>query len=190
MKFQVAVLTTALQPLIGLQIVHIYHAGDMCGFVFASPVPTIDESPQVEWFLHISCAWRLEQGEELVTGTYDWLQHATTDELLREEWDPAHGGSLQESILRSLLKDLPGSDRTIRNHTSLLCVVGVVADCLGGLIVEFDEGYRLVAFPSSTRKEYWRIFPSKPESSYLVVEGNGVSIGSSGPDLETGRWGS
>jgi hypothetical protein len=105
-----------------------------------------------------------------VTGSYDWMEQATREDLLADEWDPAKGGSLQESILRSLLRDDPGEDRTIRNRTSQLVVKEVRADHLGGFVLAFDQDYRLVIFPSTTRGEMWRIFSDCSEAGLFVAE--------------------
>jgi hypothetical protein len=98
------------------------------------------------------------------------MEHAMQADLLSGEWDPAEGGSLQESNLRNLLDDYPGAGRTIRNHTERLVVTSAEVDRYGGFVLEFEQGYRLVAFPSATRGEMWRVFPDSPVDEHFVME--------------------
>lgn len=113
MRFDPQDIENALRPIIGMRVLQLYHAGDMRGLPYRSR-DQADEGQAMEWCLHIACTWRLEHNNEIVTGTYDWLQHGTRPDLLAEEWDPARRGSRQEDILRRLLNDSAGTQRTIQ----------------------------------------------------------------------------
>lgn len=168
MSFVARELEQQLQSLIGLKVAQVYNAADLRGFRFASPGGTALGCR--EWFLHIQCPWRLEGGGKILTGSLDWWEEDTQCSLSCEDWDPNKGGSLQERILRELLHDVPGSDRTIWNQTGLLVAVAVRADELGGAEIVFEGGYRLVIFPATCRGESWRLFSSNEDDGYFVVE--------------------
>lgn len=168
MRFSTTELERALQPVVGLWLAQIYYAANMKGFWFIQP--NVKSNQVRGWCLHVSCTWRLESKDGIVTGSYDWTEHVVRKDILSEEWDPAKGGSLQESILRKLLKDDSGEDRTIRNRTNLLTVKHIKVDECGGFRLIFDRNYELVAFPSTTRGEMWRIFPDYSEDQYFVAE--------------------
>jgi hypothetical protein len=122
------------------------------------------------WWLHIQCSWRLEMDERVITGSFDWNQPASI-EGHGPDWDPATGGSIQETKLRDVFKDYDPSRRTLRNNTDLLTVEHAEVNELGDLTLTFTGGTRLRVFPAGCNGEFWRIFKKGDLESHFVCEG-------------------
>jgi hypothetical protein len=158
----------AVKRLIGLRIMLASHAADLRGFGFRMPGVDSDNSPD-EWWLHILCSWRLESEETIVTGSFDWNQPLAAHSEWSADWDPAHGGSLEEDRLRVLFKDF-GSGRTIKNNTELFVVQDVDVSKYGDLELKLTGGLRLRVFPAGSRGEFWRVFRKDDLGSHFVCE--------------------
>jgi len=117
----------------------------------------------------VACTWRLEKGDEIITGSFDW--HEPEDERIwSETWDPAYGGSLQESRLRSHFQDFDDRQRVIKNRTPYFTVLSACADEFGGFQLNLTGDYVLRAFPAGSRGEFWRLFDSDDPLSHFVLE--------------------
>lgn len=159
----------ALNNLRGLKLVRAAHAADMREFGFGSP----DAHGKADWWLHIQCSWRLESAESVITGSLDWHEPERSDSQIPDEWDPAHGGSLQDARLRATFADNDKSRLFLLNNTELLVVDSVHVDGYGDLSVELSGGFRIRAFPNGSTGEFWRIFKKNDLSSHYVCEAPG-----------------
>ena len=165
---RVGLLSTA-RKLVGMRLVAAAHAADLRGFGFI-PVQGYSGANTAEWWLHIQCSWRLQTTEQVITGSFDWYQPATSEYSSSGEWDPARGGSLQELKLRELFLDNDTSKRTIANNGKTLIVEAAEVDRYGGLALQFSGGVQLHVFPAGARGEFWRIFKKGDFDSHAVSE--------------------
>lgn len=157
----------SLQVLIGLRLTIARHAGNVRLFHFGELSNSPDSCGQ--YALHLECPWRIEQNDRILTGLYDWYIPATPDAVVDDSWDPADGGSLQEAVLRNLMRDLSGQSRSIINRSEPLAVRDVMADDFGGFSLDLSSGVRLTVFPSGSRGEQWRFFQPEADTEHFVV---------------------
>lgn len=161
----------SLDVLAGLQLSLAHHAGNMRGFHFGKIVRKNGKNVGA-YALHIQCPWRIESETAIVTGSQDWYVFAGEAEGVREDpdsWDPACGGSLQESRLRALFGCPIDQDRTITNRTDKLFVTGVEQEAHGGCRIVLDGRLCIVLFPCASEGEYWRLFRVGDVTRHLVV---------------------
>ena len=159
----------SLANLVGLRLMTAAYAADMRGFGFGKQG---EEAPEErgQWWLHIQCPWRIESRDAVITGSLDWYELADPDADRDPEWDPAHGGSLQEARLRGLFQDYNESERVIHDMTGLLVVDNVEVTAYGDVLLEFTNDLRLRVFASGTRGEFWRVFEKGNPDSHFVFE--------------------
>jgi hypothetical protein len=151
-----------LQPLIGLKLSRTALAADMRTLQFGNTEARMRGGVVGQYALHVQCPWRLERDTGVVTGSGDLYAPYENSERLDESFDWEEGDSLQERVLRELLKGYDENTKQIVNTTNLLTVEAVQADSGGGFCLRLSGGYRLLVFPNSTRYEAWRLFrPSK-----------------------------
>ena len=161
------VLSSDLQPLIGLTLFKASYAGDMREFGFARPVPDGEDAPE-EWWLHIQCPWRIENAAGIVTGKSDWWETEDGADP-PDDWDPARGGSLQSMRLRQIFRDPDAVPKgTIRNRSGGFVVTNAVVNEPGDLNIELTGGFHIRAFPDGCKGEFWRVFKRHDLNSHLV----------------------
>jgi hypothetical protein len=123
--------------------------------------------------LHIQCPWRIESDDGILTGLSDWYVPARADLRDSEDWDPAHGGSLQDVRLRELFEDHDFTRRVLINNTARLAVISATGDSCGGCQIDLTGGYRLILFPDGSVGEAWRLFRSDTDGEHFVVGTSG-----------------
>ena len=74
---------------------------------------------------NVQCPWRLEDGAGVITGSGDLYTPYKQSEQLEEPVDWEKGGSLQDGILRDLLRGYDENTKQIVNATDLLTVEAV-----------------------------------------------------------------
>jgi len=166
-----------LGDLIGLKLSRIALAADMRTLQFGNTQPRVGGGVVGEYALHVQCPWRLEDESSVITGNDDlYVPYEQNDELA-EPFDYEKRESLQERILRDLLKGYDSDTKQTVNSTNLLTVAAVEADAAGGFCLNLSGGYRFFVFINGTRREAWRLFkPSKDgarssEKHFVVPRG-------------------
>jgi len=161
--------TKALQVLCGLRLLKIHCAGLLRIIHFSAKAPNeFDYDGEVDWAVHVDCAWRLDQHTKILTGSDDWF--VTEDKTPPpEDWDAEQGGSFQEAVLRSVLADPDTSGRTIRNRTESFIVEAVEADDWAACMIGMSDGFALRIFTDASARESWRIFKPGDLSSHFVI---------------------
>jgi hypothetical protein len=151
-----------LNPLIGLKLSRMARAADMRTIQFGDTEARKSGGVVGQYALHVQCPWRLENDAGVITGSDDLFEPYERAEQPGESFDWEKGDSLQERVLRDLLKGYDANTKQIVNSTNLLTVETVLADSSGGFCLSLSGGYRFLVFPNSTRREAWRLFiPSK-----------------------------
>jgi hypothetical protein len=170
--------TLKLQPLISLQLSRTALAADMRTLQFGNTETRTSGGVVGEYALHIQCPWRLEGDTGVITGSCDLYEPYGKSEQPNAPFDWEKGGSLQEKVLRELLKGYDEKTKQIVNSTNLLIVETVQADSGGGFYLTLSGGYRLLVFPDGTSCEAWRLFKPtkercKPTGKHFVVPRQG-----------------
>jgi hypothetical protein len=165
-----------LQRLVGLKLSRMARAADMRTLQFGNTVDRIGGGVVGEYALHIQCPWRLDGPTGIVTGSGDLYEPYAQKEELRESFDWDKDDSLQDGVLRELLKGYDENTKQIVNSTNVLTVEAVETDSAGGFSLRLSGCFRLLVFPNCTRSEAWRLFrPSKdkygdaPDERHFVV---------------------
>jgi hypothetical protein len=156
-----------LSNLLGLKITMATHAASMRGFIFG---PSTSAPDAGQWVMHIQCAWRIETGSAILTGSGDWYEPADLEAQMADDWDPAEGASLQETRLREIFHDHDLSKRTIWNNTASLICTEYQLEVHGGVTIELSGDYVLRLFPSGSRGEHWRIFQKGDTNTHVICE--------------------
>jgi len=156
-----------LGPLIGLKLSRMARAADMRTIQFGDTEARKSGGVVGQYGLHVQCPWRLENDAGVITGSDDLYEPYEIAEQPRESFDWEKEESLQDRVLRDLLKGYDANTKQIVNSTNLLTVEAVQADSSGGFCLSLSGGYRFLAFPHGTRREAWRLFrPSKDGAKY------------------------
>ena len=143
-------------------------AVDMRGFGFAW-----DREPDIEWWLHIQCCWRIDAAVQILTGSDDLYRSADPPYELVESRDGADGCTLQDFRLNAVFGHPPEKRRgkdSINNATAALVVTAATATPCGDLTIALTGGYVLRVFPSGSRGEQWRLFQRGDLESHYVLE--------------------
>jgi hypothetical protein len=157
----------ALHCLIGLPLSAAQNAGNMKMFHFGE-MRRLKSRFLGEIVVHVQCPWRLQDGERLVTGSDDFYVRA--DDNPDEAWEPGSvTGHLQNQLLRQMLKGYDESSGSFINATRDFVVTAANVSGLGNFEIDLSPGYKLIAFPTSARTEYWRLFSPGSSSEHLVV---------------------
>lgn len=160
-----------LSRLVGLQLSAVNYAGNVRLFHFGQLSPPPDRCGR--YAIHVQCPWRLETQETILTGLAEWYIPANEEDT-DDDWDPARGGSLQDSTLRTLMGDVDSPEGSIVNRTEQFLVSHVEADAYGGFRIGFKAGMGLTVFPTTNRGEQWRLFQPHSDARHLVVENGTV----------------
>jgi hypothetical protein len=151
-----------LQKLIGLKLSRMALAANMRMLDFGNTEARNRGGVVGEYGLHVQCAWRLEGDTGIITGSDDLYVPYEKSEQAEESFNWEKGGSLQEGVLRELLKGYDENTGQIVNITNLLVVEDVHSDSAGGFCLTLSGRYRFLVFPNGTRSEAWRLFkPSR-----------------------------
>ena len=151
-----------LGRLIGLKLSRVARAADMRTIQFGDTEARKNGGVVGQYALHFQCPWRLESEAGVITGSDDLYEPNEKAEQPGEPFDWEKGDSLQDRVLRDLLKGYDADTKQIVNLTNLLTVEAVQADSSGGFCLSLSGGYRFLVFPHGTRREAWRLFrPSK-----------------------------
>lgn len=157
--------STSLSDLVGRRLSRISVAAGMQMFQWRRVQQ--ENMPDSTVALHVQCPWRLEVAGNIYTGSTDFYTFADPERDCEEDWDPNHGGSVQEVLLRRLLDDHE-SERRIDNHTGKLVCMSVEPSRCGGFDIILDEDAVLSIYPTSTTTEAWRLFWVGDERDHLV----------------------
>jgi len=154
--------TLNLQPLIGLKLSRMALAADMRTLQFGNTEARKGGGVVGEYALHVQCPWRLEGKTGIITGSGDLYVPYEKSEETEESFDWEEGGSLQDRVLRELLRGYDENTKQIVNSTNLLVVEDIHSDSAGGFCLTLSGAYRFTVFPNGTRSEAWRFFrPSR-----------------------------
>lgn len=93
-------------------------------------------------------------------------------------------GDIAEIIGRGRIEKIPGNNRFderikafIKNNEQIK-VLQIDSDEVGGLNIILSGGYKLEAFPDSSKddeqSEHWRLFNRKENSPHFIVTGKGI----------------
>jgi hypothetical protein len=115
--------------------------------------------------LHVQCAWRIRQGDEVVVGSSDL-------------YIPAEEGTQSESfdwqVLGSSRRDKRIAE-LFQNETRQFLVQQVQVGDAGSFTIILDSAYALDVFPDdSLSNEHWRIFKPSSDTPHFVVSGGGL----------------
>ena len=158
----------ALQPLIGLRLCLAKTSGDLRAFHFGEARRDV-HTFMGDYALHLSCPWRLQSRDKIVTGSADHYERAEHNN--DPAWEPGMvWGTYQEKALRQVLGCPDSEPDVCVNSTPLLVVESVRSDPFGGAEISLSGGYQLVIFPSGARGEKWRLLPPG-EAHHFVVSG-------------------
>ncbi len=148
---------SAVNKLVGLEVIRIFQAGDMTCFVFGE---RREQEQSSGWSLHVLQGWRLEHKGKTVTGTYDHFRHESPQHQ-PDEWDPSFGNTYLERVLRNILKDMSSTRQktsAIVNRTSgFVLSAGTVAPN-GDCTLYFQNEYVIQLLPLAGTGEAWVVF--------------------------------
>jgi hypothetical protein len=157
-----------VERLVGLQLSIARRMAQMRDVHFG-PIRQVDGGSTGSFVLQIQCAWRIEGGRGIVTGTADLYQPADLEQNLDwEHWNYDTEATLQDAQLHALLAGYDSETASIVNDTPRLVVKTVKLDKWGGATIALSGGYRLVLFPTGTRGEDWRLFQPRTNQPHLV----------------------
>jgi len=103
--------------------------------------------------LLIESEWRIEVGEQILTGSSDYL--AKADNNADPAWEEGMPwGHLQGQKLREFMGAATETDIIARRQ---ILVASSDVDAVGGFQIRFSEGAILAAFPASCREMEWML---------------------------------
>jgi hypothetical protein len=119
-----------------------------------------------DYALHVQCAWRLTQGDRVVTARRDLYFPADGSDP-SDNFDWEQEPNLQDKVLSEMF-------RRLRSELTVLAVE--VADA-GRLHIVLDEGFAIDVMPDdSTAGEHWRLFVPQKDDPHLVLTGKGIEM--------------
>jgi hypothetical protein len=154
----------ALAQLVGLCLCKSRNFCATRHFYFGSVVQS-RRRPSIRYTLGLECPWRIETGDQVVTGSEDYIVRA--DDNSDPEWEAgAPGGHLQDQKLRDFLGEMIDGDIVAVGTQHI--VQSVDADSVGGFRIGFSSGYTLATFPSTAREMEWILLPASGDSLMLI----------------------
>lgn len=143
-----------LKKIISFKLINAGRASNMVWLVF--------EKGSIEYSIHIQCAWRFINNNEIKIGMSDIYEPNSTiaeKDIKDFEWD-VQGANLFDEKVNDLLKEN-------------LVVKKVEVDNFAGFKIHFDNGYILETFSdTSINDEEWRMFESNMKNAaHFVIEG-------------------
>lgn len=162
-----------MSPLVGMPLWDAGRAADLLWLAFG-PRQIIKDfrgNPREvgEYALHVQCAWRFVQGEEVVVGNRDLYYprgyRDPKEEIPREfNWD-VQGANRCDAMLAALFE----------GGVKQFVVQRVVAGQVGELALLLERGLTLQIFPNdSLDDEHWRLFRPGSEEPHWVFKGQGL----------------
>jgi len=128
--------------------------------------------------MHVSCTWRLESADGILTGSGDYFTPADPDaDPDGFDWD-ATGANWCDVRLKAFV-DAIGSEPPV--------VRSVVVDRTGGVQLRLDGDVTLVLFPDSSHTEhveteFWRLLEPGDDLLHFVVSSEGADRVTEGGD--------
>jgi hypothetical protein len=170
----------AFGPVYGLKISIARNAGDMKTFQFGTITPhPSGEGTVGQYALHIQCpwrfvraqrAWRLPEGNPMVTGSGDWWEPAQEGENF--DWDDwsrhRRSPSVQENALAQFFAHYDDATESWLNVSDQLIIQEVGSDEYGGLDIHLSGDYRLQVFPDGESGEQWRLFQPGIQAPHIA----------------------
>jgi hypothetical protein len=121
-----------------------------------------------EYALHVQCAWRLSQGDRVITGNGDLYDPAV---IQSEKSDSNLDWKKQPTRVDELMQSL------FEHDTRQLVVQSVEVGVAANLSIQLGRGFLLEIFPNySAVDEYWRLLKPGKDEPHFVVTGNGIEI--------------
>jgi hypothetical protein len=116
--------------------------------------------------LHVQCAWRITNGDTVVTGRRDVYYPADGSDP-RDDFDWEHLPNMQGKAIEELLR---------RGNRDLIVQQIEVAKA-GRIHLFLSDGFALDIMPDDSRPgEHWRLFVPSSEEKHFVVTGRGIEI--------------
>lgn len=160
----------ALKVLIGLPLWSSGRAADLEWFQFGQRRSVKDHRGNTkevgEYALHLQCAWRIRQGDQVIVGSRDLYYPADEIQDRPEDFDwDVIGGNRRDRKIEALFQ----------SETRQFWVREVTVGDAGSFTISLDDGYALEAFPDdSSADEHWRIFKPYSEEAHFVATGEGL----------------
>jgi hypothetical protein len=121
-----------------------------------------------EYALHVQCAWRLSQGDRVITGNGDLYDPVV---IQSEKSDPNFDWKKQPTRVDKLMQSM------FEHGTRQLVVQSVEVGVAANLRIQLERGFFLEIFPNySAVDEYWRLLKPGKDEPHFVVTGNGIGI--------------
>jgi hypothetical protein len=121
-----------------------------------------------EYALHIQCAWRLSQGDRVITGNGDLYDPVV---IQSGKSDPNFDWKKQPTRVDELMQSL------FENGTRQFIVQRVEVGVAASLCIHLEREFILQIFPNySGSDEYWRFLKPGKDEPHFVVTGNGIEI--------------
>jgi hypothetical protein len=121
-----------------------------------------------EFALHISCAWRIAHGDQIVVGSWDLrypTDYLSPDEDVPEDFDWDRDPNRRDRLMATFFND----------ETLAFLVEGVEVQAAGSMRILLDGGFSLDIFPDiTTTYEHWRLFRSGQDEHHFVVTPRGI----------------
>jgi hypothetical protein len=160
----------ALEMLVGKMLWSSGRAADLQWFAFGErrTVEGLRGKPKEvgEHALHVQCAWRIRQRDQVVVGSSDlYLPRESNDDRLEDfNWD-VQGGNRRDKHIADLFQ----------NETTQFLVKEVRAAEAGSFTIILESEYALDVFPDdSLGDEHWRVFSPYSDVRHFVVTGEGL----------------
>ena len=152
-----------LSRLIGLKLIKVGGIFATRQFYFG---PAVEMSEIFD--LSVECAWRIEVGEQILTGSEDYPIKA--EDNVDPSWEEGMpSGHLQEQLLRDFLGgEMVNQEVVIKR--SAVEVRSVVSDTFGGFRLRLTEGVSLAVFPTTCRQMEWML-SHVSEGSVMLING-------------------
>ena len=160
----------ALSVLIGQPLWSSGRAADLEWFQFG-PRKTVqdsrgDKKEVGEYALHVQCAWRIRQGDQVVVASRDLYSppEESDDRPDNFNWD-VQGGNRRDKRIAELFL----------GETRQFMVQKVEVGAAGSFTIGLEGAYALDVFPDdSLSGEHWRIFKPYAGEPHFVVAGKGL----------------
>jgi hypothetical protein len=165
----------ALKPLLGLPLSGAGHAGDMRIFSFGELRPSRRGNGLVgAYAVHIQCSWRLTDGDQLVTGYFDY--HIGADGESEPDRGDARRGNRQQVRLEAFFGDYDETRHILVDRSGRFVVTSIEADRYGSVDIGLNGGEACLRILSdSSAMEHWRFFSTELEDSpHFVVTGGEI----------------
>jgi len=116
--------------------------------------------------LHVQCAWRIRQGDEVVVGSSDLYVPSEESDTQSDNFDwQVLGSSRRDKRIAELFQ----------NETRQFLVQQVQVGDAGSFTIILDGAYALDVFPDdSLSDEHWRIFRPSSDAPHFIVSGKGL----------------